>query len=150
MEFMQETGAGVLDEKSIRLLVSNALDTSREGTGSRLGIVVIQRRSIIEQLLGSCATSKARNLVWFWSCGSEPRNSQPGVLADRLIQKASERGLCAVRVSIPDGLPEGFHSEDLSVPGGFVPGDAVLLGYPAEGNARIALQRSPELLMWIK
>jgi hypothetical protein len=150
MEFMQETGAGMLDEKSIRLLISNALERPREDSGVRLGIVIIQKRSLIEQLLGPVVTSKARNLVWFWKCGIELQSLQPGVLASRLVQKASERGLCAVEVRIASGLPDGFLPEELSVPGGFVPGDAVLIGYPGEGNARLALQRNPEMLMWIK
>jgi hypothetical protein len=150
MEFMQETGAGMLDEKSIRLLVSNALERPREETGVRLGIVVIQKRSLIEHLLGPLQTSKARNLVWFWKCGIGLQGLQPGVLASRLIQKALERGLCAVKVDVPEGVSHGFLPEEMSIPGGFVPGDAVLIGYPAEGLGRISLQTSPEMLMWIK
>jgi hypothetical protein len=55
-----------------------------------------------------------------------------------------------VKVDVPEGVSHGFLPEEMSIPGGFVPGDAVLIGYPAEGIGRIFMQKSPEMLMWIK
>ncbi len=140
----------MLDEKSLRLLILNSMDRNWGSADSRIGIVIIQKRSVIEGLVGPLGNARARNLIWFWKSGSEFQSFPVGALADCLVQKAQERGLWAEAVRISEGFSRQLLSGERSFREGFVPGDAVLVGYPAEGCARSALKRTPEVLMWIK
>ncbi|MBU6154956.1 MAG: hypothetical protein KGP28_11685 [Bdellovibrionales bacterium] len=152
MESMPEPGAGILDHRSLRSLIACTLDHPEEWDSSRLGFVVIQKKSIIRGLLGESAVVSASNLVWIWrwDCGEQTRISCKS-LAERLVAAAHRQGFWARSVLVEEGPVSGFSEYRELFPGGFHPAEAVLLGYPSEGGGfRKALKRTPELLMWIK
>ena len=142
--------SGVLDEHSLRTLISISLGDSGFAESSRFGVVILQKRSTINALLDTAPLINARNLIWICSKrGLADSDLKAKDAVFRLIQGAFQRGWIAMEVALPAFDSRKPFEAELGIPSSFTPCAAVLLGYPDEPLKRTS-RKAPEILSWIK
>ena len=163
--FKRRFSPGIIDERSMRLLIDAALAAPFLEYGNQMAFLVAQKSSVIQVLSEKMKAmggrdetdirieilSQAKNMIWICSKSPNAVSVDDGQwAAHHLMLAAYQIGISAVSFTVPDSLSNDSEiRQGFGFPVGYHPLLPIIVGY-AEHQVHRPIQRHTMILNWIK